>query len=106
MAAPDARLTGHDVSPRVKLAGGTIRAVFMCLLLAVIVRVASPQNETVWSAYETPGDLVRLVLGCAAGAWIVVHLFIPPKDAAAYRTWLYLGLVLVPFAIICAVVVW
>ncbi len=79
---------------------------FICLLLAVIVRVASPQNETVWSAYETPGDLVRLGLGLAAGAWIVVHLFMPPKDAAAYRTWVYLGLVLVPFAIICAIVVW
>jgi hypothetical protein len=78
----------------------------MCILLAVIIRVSSPQSETIWSAYETPDDLVRMALGLAAGVWILVHLFIPPKDAAAYRTWFYLGLVLLPFAAICAFVIW
>jgi hypothetical protein len=78
----------------------------MCILLAVIIRVSSPQNETIWSAYETPEDLLRMALGLAAGVWILIHLFIPPKDAAAYRTWLYLGLVLLPLAAICAFVIW
>jgi hypothetical protein len=89
-----------------KLAGAVVRVLFMCVLLAVIARVAAPQSETIWSAYETPDDLVRMALGLAAGIWILAHLFIPPKDAAAYRTWLYLGIVLLPFAIICAVVIW
>ncbi len=102
----DAKLANRDISPRVKLAGAVVRAVFMILLVAVVFRVSSPQSETLWTAYDTPADLVRLALGLVAGAWIVVHLFMPPKDPAAYRTWLYLGLVLVPFAIVCAIVVW
>jgi hypothetical protein len=102
----DAKLLNHEISPRVKFAGGAVRFVFMCLLLVLIVRVARPQSETIWTAWETTGDLVRLVLGLAACGWIVVHLFSPPRDVSAYRTWLYLGLVAVPFAIICAVLVW
>jgi hypothetical protein len=89
-----------------KLAGTIVRVFFMCVLLAVIVRVAMPQSETIWSAYETPNDLVRMILGLAAGIWILIHLFIPPKDVAAYRTWLYLGIVLLPFAVVCAIVIW
>lgn len=102
----DPKLAGPDISPRQKLGGAVVRAVFMCILLVVIIRVSSPQNETFWTAYDTPGDLVRLALGLAAGVWVLVHLFMPPKEPAAYRTWLYLGLVLVPFAIICAVLIW
>jgi len=29
-----------------------------------------------------------------------------PKDAEAYRTWIYLGLALAPVAVICAIAVW
>lgn len=94
------------VSPGTKLAGNVVRVLFMCALLGVIALVARPQSETIWTAYETPADLVRLVLGIAAGIWIVVHLFIPPRDPAAYRTWIYLGLVLLPLAAIYAVVMW
>jgi hypothetical protein len=94
------------ISPGLKIAGATVRTLFMCLLLVVIVLVAGPQNETVWSAYETPGDLVRMALGLLAGIWILVHLFIPPREPAAYRTWLYLGLVFVPLAIVYALVMW
>lgn len=102
----DAKPSGRDLSRRVKFAGAVVRGVFMCVLLVVIFLVSKPQNETIWTAYDTTGDLVRLFLGVAASAWVAVHLFIPPRDASAYRTWLYLGLVLVPFAIICAVLVW
>jgi len=102
----DAKPSAHDISPRLKLAGSVVRGVFMCLLLVVILRVSRPQSETIWTAYDTPADLARLALGLAACAWIIVHLFRPPRDVSAYRTWLYLGLVAVPFAVICAVLVW
>jgi DMSO/TMAO reductase YedYZ heme-binding membrane subunit len=102
----DAKPSGRDVSRRVRFAGAVVRGVFMCLLLAVIFLVSRPQNETIWTAYDTPGDLARLALGLAASVWILVHLFIPPRDPAAYRIWAYLGLVLVPFAIICVIAVW
>ncbi|HUI97026.1 MAG TPA: hypothetical protein VLX44_14815 [Xanthobacteraceae bacterium] len=101
-----AKPSARDISPRLKLAGSVVRGVFMCLLLVVILRVSRPQSETIWTAYDTPADLARLALGLAACGWIVVHLFIPPRDVSAYRTWLYLGLVLVPFATLCAVLVW
>ena len=74
--------------------------------MVVTVFVSSPQNETIWSAYETPGDLVRMALGFAVCLWMLIHLFMLPKDAEGYRTWLYLGLVVVPFALICAFAVW
>jgi len=38
--------------------------------------------------------------------WIAAQLFAVPKDAQAHRTWLYLGLSAVPFALICALAVW
>jgi len=72
----------------------------------VIVRVSAPQSESIWSAYETPGDLIRLALGVAVGVWILFHLFMLPEDAEGYRTWVYLGLAVVPLALICAIAVW
>jgi hypothetical protein len=38
--------------------------------------------------------------------WIVVHLFMLPKDAEGYRTWVYLGLVLAPLAWAAAIAIW
>jgi hypothetical protein len=105
MSTPDTHPSRRPVSPGTKLAGAIIRVAFMCVLLGVIALVARPQSETIWTAYETPADLVRVVLGIAAGIWIVVHLFIPPRDPAAYRTWVYLGLMLIPLAVI-AFVMW
>ena len=35
-----------------------------------------------------------------------VNLFILPRDAGAYRTWMYLGLALLPLSVLCAFVVW
>ncbi len=96
----------RPVSPGTRLAGNIVRVLFMCALLLVIALVARPQSETIWTAYETPADLVRMALGLAAAIWIVVHLFMPPRDPAAYRTWTYLGLVLLPLAVIYAVVMW
>ena len=40
-----------------------LRALFIGALIAVTVRVSSPQSESLASVYETPGDLIRLALG-------------------------------------------
>lgn len=88
------------------LAGVVLRTIFIVALLIVTVHVAMPQRASIWTVYDTPGDLVRLVLGFAVCAWIVVQLFAMPKDKHAFRTWLYLGLAAVPFALICIFGTW
>jgi len=83
-----------------------LRALFLGTLIVLAVRVSAPQNETFWSAYDTPGDLVRLILGLAVALGILIQLFRPPRDAHAYRTWASLGLVLAPLALVVAYAVW
>jgi hypothetical protein len=83
-----------------------LRALFIGALVAVTVRVSSPQSETIWSAYETPSDLIRLALGFALCLWIVIHLFMLPKTAEGYRSWVYLGLVVAPLAMAVAILIW
>jgi hypothetical protein len=82
------------------------RTAFIFILMVLVFRVSQPQSETIWSAYETPGDLVRLWLGIGACVWLLWQLFAGPKDAHGYRTWLYLGLALVPFSLICLFAIW
>jgi hypothetical protein len=62
--------------------------------------------EHIWSLYETPGDLMRVALGFAVCVWLTVHIFILPKDAHGYLTWLYLGVALLPLSVLCAVAIW
>jgi len=100
----DASNSGIPIGLRI--VGTLLRTIFIVALIAVTVRVALPQNETVWTAYETPGDLVRMALGLVVCIWVLVQVFIVPKDAQAYRTWIYLGLAAVPFAVICVLAVW
>jgi hypothetical protein len=83
-----------------------LRTLFIGALVAVTVRLSSPQSETIWSAHETPGDLIRLALGFAVSLWMVIHLFIFPKTAEGYKTWVYLGLVVAPLALAMAIAVW
>ena len=47
-----------------------------------------------------------MILGFALCVWFAILLFQGPRDAHGYRTWLYLGLVAVPFALICLFAVW
>jgi hypothetical protein len=94
------------VSRRLRIASLLVRSIFIVSLLLIIMRVSLPQNETLWTAYDTPADLVRVILGLAACIWIAVQLFVFPKDAQAYRTWVYLGLTALPFALICLYFVW
>jgi hypothetical protein len=93
-------------SRRIRVAGKILRALFILILIVVTVRVASPQNESFWSIYETPSDLVRLILGLAVCLWLAIHLVIAPKDQGAYRTWFYLGIALLPLAIITTIAIW
>ncbi|MGE5781028.1 MAG: hypothetical protein ACM30D_17220 [Hyphomicrobiales bacterium] len=83
-----------------------LRALFIGALVAITVRVSSPQSESLASVYETPGDLIRLALGSAVCLWIVFHLFMLPRTAEGYRTWIYLGLVVAPLAWAIAIIIW
>jgi hypothetical protein len=86
--------------------GMAVRTIFLVVLTVLTARVASPQSETIRSVFETPGDLIRVALGFAVCVWFVANLFILPKDPGAYRTWLYLGVAVLPLSLLCAIVVW
>jgi TRAP-type C4-dicarboxylate transport system permease small subunit len=101
----EAKLSG-GVSQALRIAAIVLRTLFIALLLTLTLRVSLPQSETIWTAYDTPADLVRLILGLGVCAWLVYQLFIVPKDAESSRTWFYLGLVAVPFALIVLFVAW
>ena len=47
-----------------------------------------------------------LLIGFAVCAWFFVHLFILPKDAEGYRSWVYIGLAVLPLAVIMMIVIW
>src|ERR1700733_2191479 len=106
LPADPAKKSKPDVPFGIWIGGVAIRTVFLLVLTVLTVRVASPQTETIWSVFETPGDLIRVALGLAVCVWLVVNLFILPKDDGAYRTWLYLGPAILPLTVLCAVVVW
>ncbi len=88
------------------IGGVAFRTLFLLVLIVITARVASPQIEHLRSVQETPGDLIRVLLGLGVCAWLVANLFILPKDAGAYRTWMYLGVAVVPLAVLCAFAVW
>jgi hypothetical protein len=89
-----------------RIAAVLFRTAFIFVLMALVMRVAQPQSETIWSAYETPDDLIRLWLGIGVCVWLLWQLFTGPKDAHGYRTWLYLGVTALPFAVLCLFAIW
>jgi len=95
-----------DVTKHHRLASIILRTIFIASILIVTVHVSMPQSETLWTVYDTPGDLIRVLLGLAVCVWLAIQLFIMPKDDHAHRMWLYLGLAAVPFALICIVGIW
>jgi hypothetical protein len=95
-----------DISTTLRVAGLLLRALFLGTILVIIARVSIPQSESIWTVYETPGDLARIALGGAVGLWIMVQLFTFPKEAEAYRTWIYLGVILAPLVILLAIAAW
>jgi len=106
LETPEAKLPATNISSAVRIAAIGLRTVFIVTLLALTVRVSLPQSETIWTAYETPADLIRLCLGLALCVWLLFMLFNGPKDAQGYRTWLYLGLAAAPFSLFCLFAVW
>jgi hypothetical protein len=88
------------------LAGLAVRTLFILILIVITARVSTPQLEHITSLYETPSDLVRVLLGFAVCVWLAFHIFILPKDPGGYRTWALLGAIVLPLTILCAVWVW
>ena len=88
------------------LGGAVFRALFIIAIAVLTARVAMPQIENLWTVFETPDDLIRVALGFALCVWCIVNLFILPKDAEAYRTWFYLGLAVLPLALLYTFLVW
>jgi hypothetical protein len=95
-----------DISIGLRTLAILLRALFIGAVVAITVRVSSPQSETLSSVYETPEDFVRLAVGFAVCLWIVLHLFTLPRTAEGYRTWAYLGLLVAPLACAAAILIW
>ena len=74
-----------------RIAGGVLRALFIVLLLIVTMDVCMPQREHVWTAYASPADFIRMLLSLIVCVWLAIQLFNMPRDAQAYRAWLYLS---------------
>jgi hypothetical protein len=104
--SPDAEMTASNLPTLSHIAGLVLRVLFMTALVLITWRVSMPQSTSIWTVYETPGDLMRMVLGLAVCVGIVIQLFTASYDDQRYRTWRYLGLAAVPFAWICLVAVW
>ena len=106
MEAAETKAPGAKISRTVWLGGLAVRTIFIAILVVITARVASPQVEHIWSLWETPSDLIRVALGVAVCIWLLVHLFIVPKDPGGYRTWLYLGIIILPLSILCTMAIW
>jgi len=104
--SPGMEFSASAITDWFRVAGGLLRTVFIIALVVVTLRVSMPQSETVWTAYETPADLIRMASGYAVSVGLVFQLFKMPQDAASHRDWLYLGLAAVPFALICLFAIW
>ena len=95
-----------EPSPSVRFGGIAVRTLFLIVLTLITARVARPQMEHLTSIYETPGDLIRVLIGVGICAWFIANLFRLPKDPGAYQTWIYIGIALLPLSLLCAVVIW
>src|SRR3974390_822098 len=97
--------TEHNASPtsseadgavpfRTRALGAALRIIFVVFLVAILLKVSLPQSERLWTIYDTPRDVIRLVLGLAACLFIAAQLFFfrLPKDSRGYQIWIYFGL--------------
>src|SRR5262249_41850702 len=106
LGPPDVGTPPSTIPMGLRALAMAVSALFIGALVVVSVRVSCALGETFSSVYGTSGDLIRLALGFAVCLWIVIHLFMLPKDAEGYRTWVYLGLVVVPLALAVAFAIW
>lgn len=91
-----------ELSSRMRMLAIVLRECFLVLLLGLTLWVGRPQTESLWATHETTGDLLRLLLCAATGLWILWHLFTLPKEAGAFRAWLYVGGIGIPLIILTA----
>jgi len=89
-----------------RILGLTLRTLFLLLVIAITARVASPQNETLLSAYDTPTDLFRMLIGMAVCIFLIVQIFRYSRDPVDMRKWVPIGLAALPLAVLCALVIW
>lgn len=89
-----------------RILGLTLRTLFLLLVVAITARVASPQSETFRSAWDTPADLFRIVLGAAACLFITIQIFRYSRDPLDMRSWVIIGGAAVPLTLLCARVIW
>jgi hypothetical protein len=96
-APPETKVPTDDISLRLRVAGIFFRSIFLIVLLVVVARVSAPQQlRSTWLDMSS-GDFIRAGLGLGFSVWMLVHIFLLPKDAAAYKTWVYLGLAVTPY---------
>jgi hypothetical protein len=105
-ASPETTSPVTKIPAGLRIAAVVLRTVFIVTLVLLVLSVSMPQNETIWTIYDTPLDVIRLLLGIGVCIWLVVQLFEGPRDLHGYRTWLYLGLAAVPFALLILAYVW
>jgi hypothetical protein len=86
--------------------GLILRTLFLIVVVAMTARVAAPQNETLWSAYDTPTDLLRIIVGAIGCGFVVVQIFRYSRNPADMRRWVPIGLAVLPLTLLCAVVIW
>ncbi len=89
-----------------RVLGLILRTLFLLVVIAITTRVAAPQNESLWSSYDTPSDLFRIILGLVVCGFIAVQIFLYPKNPADMRKWVPIGLAVLPLTLLCAVVIW
>ena len=83
----------HPVPSYLKLAGALVRSVFIVTLMAVTWSLTIPSKINAAAlAHYSAGDIVQAAIGIAICVGMTVQLFRPPRDAAAYRNWVHIGL--------------
>ena len=102
----DALQPAPNAQPALRGAALTLRAIFICSLVLIMLLVSMPQSETIWTIYDTPLDVVRLLLGVMVSGWLFIQLFRGKRDPDFFRTWVLLGLVAAPFGLICLGYLW
>ncbi len=96
--------TEQPVPRHIRLIAIVFRSIFIISLLIVTAWVSKPQFGSTWLEHFSVGDFVRVALGAAACLWMFVNLFILPKDARGYWTWISIGLAFIPLALLCWIV--
>lgn len=86
--------------------GLLLRTLFLLVVVVTTARVAMPQNESFATLYDTPSDLVRILLGAAVCFFVAIQIFQYSRNPADMRKWVPIGLTILPLAVICAMVIW